>query len=380
MVVADKITVQSHGVEAEFDVAKMFRERRTDVVDIHRSDIMLHRGFRVILENLIDVRRWEVTARVEKLARYIKPRVQMNGTAITKHSFNHLTDTEQDKFAVTVLREKGFEGVVYPSSWGDLETFLHGRPVESLYNIRGLGGRLNITNNAMNPRCPDRKSWIRDSKYYSFMRKMKRVAKRLMLHIVTDGTDDMIDEFAEQIKGHLRKSEYRKHLRFDIDLDPKELKAVEKANEKSLEEATSIDELLDKVTVQMREERPDIFDDFSDPLSAPTPPPLPRTPTRSRTWQRRPSGHARPLLSLSPSLRSPGSTGATPAERAEATRRSARRSGSIGSAVTTSWRTSRPSARPATTVLACSWSAIDCSSRSSRTCRTSFRSASSARA
>lgn len=260
IVVADTIIVESHSRAARFDVAQMFRENRTDVITTGPSN--LNKGFSVLLQDLKDLDLSEVQKRVRQVAKYVDVKVYLDGDLCRKQSMVQKTYQEECNSFSRVCKNSVFNGVLYPTGYGEISSYYQGREVCDIW-VDGIGGRIEVKPGQADPRCPDRKAWIENRKLWALRRKLQEYAKKVMMDVVRYGSDEEISQLSNAIDRLLGGKAHR-YLKFDVRADETLPVAVEETG--ALLDETPIEDVEVEYTPV---EKPDTTIE-----DTPTPPPV----------------------------------------------------------------------------------------------------------
>lgn len=217
MMAADTITVSSVGFTATFDVNKMFAENKTDVIDIQPNK--KRSGFTLTLTDLTsNTYRWDVIDRFKKVGKYIKsPTMTVNGERVHYEGLN----PDSDSPFVRKVDTPYFKGWIEPRSWkngdwGDINIkfFACSRHIKDSTKFHNVSGCLNIKENAVNLRRPDRKEFIFDEKYDEMCDALNEEIKKLYIKVAKEGDDASILNFEDDIRRYVSLDEYKNHIKF----------------------------------------------------------------------------------------------------------------------------------------------------------------------
>lgn len=129
--------------------------------------------------------------------KYVKPNVIVNGKPARKKK---TIPPNNSQFAIN-MRHPDFTGWIYPRNYspGPM-TYYQDREVCRHYTSTYVGGEIFIKNGALDPRSPDRKSFIDNHKLSDFRVNLRKYEHKLALKVVREGSDDDHDDFRDLIR------------------------------------------------------------------------------------------------------------------------------------------------------------------------------------
>lgn len=222
MMAADTINVKSVGFNALFDVNKMFAENTVDVIEVTKN--RKKSGFTVTLSDLrSDVSLCAVEERFKETAKYIKcPTTSINGETVHYEGLN----PDIDHPFLRKIDTPMFRGWIHPHTysrdgWQDpkIRTFAYYRKVIDLPNFYGINGVLNIKDNVVGLRSPDRHDFIHDDRYEEMLRLLREEIKAMYIKILEKGTDADIKDYQSRIEQYVDMDEYAPLIKYKI-MDP----------------------------------------------------------------------------------------------------------------------------------------------------------------
>ncbi|MFA5444909.1 MAG: hypothetical protein WC262_08025 [Bacteroidales bacterium] len=87
------------------------------------------------------------------------------------------------------------------------------RPVTDIYATDHCGGIVEMRSKALNLKEPDRKSIIRNDKYYQFVNRLNQCTHDLYIEFIKQASDEEIDDYADIINNVLSVNEYENYIR-----------------------------------------------------------------------------------------------------------------------------------------------------------------------
>lgn len=227
MMIADKINVASIGFTATFDVKKMFEENTVQAIDIKSN--RKKSGFTVTLTDILpeyDYMRFSIIERFKNVGKYIKkPSMSINGEIVNYEGLNPKTN---HKFMHKINNEM-FRGWIHPYAFGrdgyfdpSVKAFAYSRFVMKMPKSNGVNGIINLKDNVVNLRSPDRKAIVEDEKYDALMELLNEEIKKMFEKIVKNGNDKDIKDYEYYIEKYLGVQDYKKYIRFKFLSDKKQ--------------------------------------------------------------------------------------------------------------------------------------------------------------
>lgn len=207
--VADRMYIRSLLKEAELNIKDIVYKQQIN--NIKQSTCHGNfNGFRVnlFLRNDMDFDFREFKKHVRTIARFIKPKVFMNGQLIPKEEF---VPKKIDNEIMIKFNEYGVEGYLKPP--------VRGKKVEAYYQDRFVcnleqgdaEGRIKIDKvRGIKLKSPDRSDIIYNNAKAMVMHVLTENIKKLYVDIVKFGTDELIDELEENICFYVNDETLRK--------------------------------------------------------------------------------------------------------------------------------------------------------------------------
>lgn len=217
IVVANKIKIRSNGFESLFDVEKMFNYNTLDCITVKGSS--RRSGFVVELTQLEDdYDPYNIEEKVKETVKYIDNiNFYLNGTKLKHKNF---TDTDNE--LAHIIENNDMTGWIAPFKWGysydgfkgDLiKLYAQGRFVKDLH-YNNVSGVIQMTNNSLDLRSPDRKDVIDNYKYVNFKSSIMKEIKSMFFNILETGGDEEIDKYADTISSYLDINDYQSLIKF----------------------------------------------------------------------------------------------------------------------------------------------------------------------
>jgi hypothetical protein len=266
IMVANMVKVRSIGFEATFDVRKMFQENTLDCITV-REWHKRKRGFLVELSDLEDeYDPIDVRIRVKEVVEYIDG----INFYLDNEKLLHKKFTDASHNLAKIINSDLARGWLAPFRWGSsydgfdgdkIKIYAQQRFVKDLY-YPGIQGVLEIKNNSVDLRSPDRKDIIDNSKYERFLEFVNSEIKEILIDILRYKGDEEIDKYADVIYRYLDVDEYEDLLRFISLSEYKEIQQLEESSNKQnnnvdfdavaaqLSQAQRSDETLKTVLIQ----------------------------------------------------------------------------------------------------------------------------------
>lgn len=222
MMAADTINVKSVGFNALFDVNKMFAENTVDVIEVTKN--RKKSGFTVTLSDLrSDVSLYAVEERFKETAKYIKsPSTTINGELVHYEGLN----PDIDHPFLRKIDTPMFKGWIHPHMYGrdgykdpKLRTFAYHRKVMDLNGFYGINGVINLKDNVIGLRSPDRHDFIHDDRYNEMIQLLREEIKLMYIKILEKGTDTDIKDYQNRIEQYVDVDDYAPLIKYQI-LEP----------------------------------------------------------------------------------------------------------------------------------------------------------------
>lgn len=228
--IADVITARSKNWVAVVDVNKAIKDGKLDFPIEETVNETV--GFSVRLEGeLIRENADKLMIHVKELCSIVPMEVTLNGEVI-EHV--ELLKAPVTKVSIDVDNDKCKGYVSATNTYGQVKLYYEYRYVDYMY-VEGIEGVLQLEDEALNLKAPDRKGFAYDDKYTDFSDMLKEVRKEVYMKLVEVADDDTIDAYAKDISEVLDVSDYIEYL----DLSKVEdYKVYEKAEQEEARQET----------------------------------------------------------------------------------------------------------------------------------------------
>lgn len=239
--IADFISIRSQKWKAWVDVLEMLGTENLNV-RVEDSDEYFS-GYEILMNGNT------IKDNMPLLVEYLKEQLSrlececyLNGAIIEKkniHEFeSEYTQVFENRFYKATL------GV--QTGYRDIQIYYEKRKVCDIW-MQGVYGIIELNRDAVHLKAPDRKSIIRDSKYYDFYKILSHDCKLLYIEFVKTCTDEQFDKYETGIDKNLEPIDYEEYLPL-YDTDSRNAKkqqslSVEVPNSATVKERDALDNI-----------------------------------------------------------------------------------------------------------------------------------------
>jgi len=199
------------------------------------------KGFRVDLQKLReDIEGYQIREEVRRVARHIRDfKTELDGIEVEVIDFD---ETDNSPFA-RIVAHPNFNGWLRPYNWykdhspifsysSEIRIFYQSRYVKEFEVTPGVVGIIQVANNAIDLRAPDRKEIISNEKSEQLKADLKKEIKGLLYYMISEGTDDQIEIYQDLLTSELTPIEYKDYLKYTILCDSSRLEELLEEPEK----------------------------------------------------------------------------------------------------------------------------------------------------
>lgn len=189
---------------------------------------LLKSDLNVLVKDIQEVEGFEVSLSSELLKDnsvyyYLKERIYLDGSLMPYNVyFNDCLIEPKDILSnVNGDYTKDFSNKLFDArlsisrGYSQIELYYEKRSVSEFYSRGNVGGNVELKKSVLNLKEPDRKDYVRDSKYYKFRDFLEKCIKELYQEFLENSNDEVINKYADKIAEVLDVKDYEKLLEID---------------------------------------------------------------------------------------------------------------------------------------------------------------------
>lgn len=204
--IADYFEISSLDWKISVDVLHILETGDLDITPPEK--VTFYQGYEIMIKGE------KIAAGIKQINSYLKGTVKhypyscfINGEKIDyvplQKARSEFTETLENKFYSATL---GIQ-----NGYTDTEIFFEKRKVTDEW-IRGVVGIIELKDDAVDLKSPDRKSIIHNNKYYEFKRQLVEDAKFLYLSFITKADCELYEKYVDNIDEYLKPEDYIDYL------------------------------------------------------------------------------------------------------------------------------------------------------------------------
>lgn len=189
---------------------------------------LLKSDLNVLVKDIQEVEGFEVSLSSELLKDnsvyyYLKERIYSDGSLMPYNVYFNGCLIEPKDILSNVNGDytKDFSNKLFDAKlsiskgYSQIELYYEKRSVSEFYSRGNVGGNVELKKGALNLKEPDRKDYVRDSKYYKFRDLLEKCIKELYQEFLENSNDEVINRYADKIAEVLDVKDYEKLLEID---------------------------------------------------------------------------------------------------------------------------------------------------------------------
>ncbi len=169
-------------------------------------------GFKIVMQSphfMSFEHKWEIIDKIKSIGGLQPFNVYVDGERVRKRN---LLDEVYGDFTKDFSTHKFTACLSVSNDYSSPVLYYEKRPVIDMYEIDFCEGVIEMRPKALNLKEPDRKSIIKNDKYYQFIEQIKKCVKELYIDFVKNSSEDLINEYAYSIDSVLSVKEYENYI------------------------------------------------------------------------------------------------------------------------------------------------------------------------
>lgn len=189
---------------------------------------LLKSDLNVLVKDIQEVEGFEVSLSSELLKDnsvyyYLKERIYLDGSLMPYNVYFNGCLIEPKDILSNVNGDytKDFSNKLFDArlsisrGYSQIELYYEKRSVSEFYSRGNVGGNVELKKGSLNLKEPDRKDYVKDSKYYKFRDFLEKCIKELYQEFLENSNDEVINKYADKIAEVLDVKDYEKLLEID---------------------------------------------------------------------------------------------------------------------------------------------------------------------